>query len=88
MHDLDKLEELINDILMAARLDLGSGNKQSSEIPLYFEEVNTKAFLEKITASFNNTCTDAEYAYQIVRVGSSLDSKQEQTIRIKVGIQF
>jgi signal transduction histidine kinase len=50
--DLQELEQLINDVLTAARLDLGSESKSAGVLPLKRERVDVHALLEQIAARF------------------------------------
>jgi two-component system, OmpR family, sensor kinase len=52
VHDLEELEQLITDVLMATRLDLEPKQHSQAELPLRFEPVDPKPFLRAITDRF------------------------------------
>lgn len=55
IHDLEELELLLEDVLMAARLDLDTERHDKSELPLSFEKMDTRSFLDDIATQFRDT---------------------------------
>jgi two-component system, OmpR family, sensor kinase len=52
VHDLEELEQLIADVLMATRLDLEPQQHSQAALPLRFEPVDPKSFLRAIANRF------------------------------------